>query len=91
MINDEVKFHCPRCGLLLIRVNDIVKNGQRIDCAYMCINQSCREKNMEFPIYYGYTQEDINNNISKKKQVSRHVGGEIQRGYLDQEGGEYYE
>lgn len=49
---------CPKCGSLLIRVNE-EKEGQRIDCKWMCINRTCRT-GLEFDTYYGYTQKDIN-------------------------------
>lgn len=60
--NEEIKLlNCPKCGSLLIRVNE-VKEGQQVDCKWMCINPTCR-KGMEFDTYYGYTQEDINNQV----------------------------
>jgi formylmethanofuran dehydrogenase subunit E len=59
MTEEIVKlFTCSKCGELLIRVNE-VKEGHRVDCKWMCINPVCR-KDMNFPVYYGYTQEDIN-------------------------------
>ena len=59
-MTEEINLlRCSKCGEFLIRVNE-VKEGQRVDCKWMCINPSCR-KDMEFPIYYGYTQEDIDN------------------------------
>jgi hypothetical protein len=51
---------CPKCHELLIRVNE-EKECQRVDCKWMCINRTCRV-GMEFPVYYGYTQKDINQN-----------------------------
>lgn len=61
-MSDEEKelLTCPKCGSLLIRMNE-EKEGHRVDCKWMCINQTCRV-GMEFPIYYGYTQKDINEN-----------------------------
>jgi hypothetical protein len=54
---------CPVCGFSLIHVNE-VKEGQMVDCKWMCITPSCRE-GLEFPTYYGYTQEDIDNQVKK--------------------------
>jgi len=55
------ELKCPVCGYLLIHENE-VKDNQLIDCKWICINQSCR-KSLEFRAYYGYTQEDINNQV----------------------------
>lgn len=49
---------CPKCGSLLIRVNE-EKEHQRVDCKWMCISPTCRT-GMAFDTYYGYTQKDIN-------------------------------
>lgn len=54
---------CPKCGGFLIRVNE-VKEGQIVDCKWSCINPSCR-KGLEFDTYYGYTQEDIDNQLDE--------------------------
>jgi hypothetical protein len=56
---------CPKCGSLLIRVNE-VKENHLVNCKWMCINPICR-KGLEFDTYYGYTQEDINNQAGKSK------------------------
>jgi hypothetical protein len=54
--------NCPKCGELLIRVNE-VKEGHHVDCKWLCINPVCR-KGLDFDaFYYGYTQEDINNQV----------------------------
>jgi hypothetical protein len=60
-MTEEVKqFNCPKCGELLIRVHE-EKEGYVVDCKWMCINPICR-KGLEFPIYYGYCQNDIDHN-----------------------------
>ena len=51
---------CPKCGCLLIRVNE-EKEGQRVDCEWMCISPTCR-KGLVFDTYYGYIQKDVNQN-----------------------------
>jgi hypothetical protein len=57
-MTEEVKqLNCPKCGELLIRVNEVKENHQ-VNCKWMCINPICR-KGLEFPVYYGYTQEDM--------------------------------
>jgi len=62
MTEEETKLlMCPKCGSLLIRVNE-EKEHQRVDCKWMCITQDCR-KGLEFPVYYGYTQKDIDNQV----------------------------
>jgi hypothetical protein len=64
MSEDEKKLlNCPKCGSLLIRVNEI-KDDKAVDCKWMCINPVCR-KGLYFDTYYGYTQEDINNQVRK--------------------------
>lgn len=62
-MNEQEKelLSCPKCHSLLIRVNE-EKEGQRVDCKWMCISPTCR-KGMEFDIYYGYTQKDLNNQV----------------------------
>jgi hypothetical protein len=59
---------CPKCHELLIRVNE-EKEGQRVDCKWMCINQTCR-KGMEFAVYYGYTQKDVDQNSALSDYLS---------------------
>jgi hypothetical protein len=61
MTEKEVKqLTCPKCGGLLIRVNE-EKEGHRVDCKWACINPAHR-KGLEFDaFYYGYTQKDIDN------------------------------
>lgn len=53
---------CPKCGMPLIQVNE-VKYKEVIDCAWICLNPDCRSMNSEYPILYGYTQDDINGNV----------------------------
>lgn len=61
-MTEEVKqLNCPKCGSLLIRVNE-EKERQWVDCKWMCINRDCR-KGLEFSVYYGYTQKDIDNQV----------------------------
>jgi hypothetical protein len=52
-------FKCPKCKCFL------VKEEGNCDCAYICINPECRGMSLEFPKYYGYTQEDIDSNIAR--------------------------
>lgn len=47
---------CPKCG------QHLIKSEGKCDCEYTCFNPDCRGSNMDFPIYYGYTQRDIDNN-----------------------------
>jgi len=64
---DEIELlKCPKCGGLLIRVNE-VKENQIVNCKWMCISPSCR-KGLYFDTYYGYTQEDIDNNLKDGKK-----------------------
>jgi hypothetical protein len=58
------ELKCPVCGNILIHEND-EKDGKLIDCKWRCIYPSCRGMELEFPVYYGYTQEDINNQERK--------------------------
>ena len=55
------ELKCPMCGNLLIHVND-EEDGKSIDCEWTCI--SCR-KGIRSPIFYGYTQSDIDNQTPK--------------------------
>jgi hypothetical protein len=48
----------------LIKIN-IFKDNKAVDCAWMCITIECREMKLDAPIFYGYTQEDINNNLKE--------------------------
>ena len=64
MIEEITLLKCPKCGELLIRINEI-KEGQKVDCKWMCINQACRGENLEFPTYYGYTQKDLDNQLDE--------------------------
>jgi hypothetical protein len=67
MIEEETEekelLKCPKCGSWLIRVSE-VKENHLVDCKWMCINPTCRKGN-EFDTYYGYTQEDIDNQVKK--------------------------
>lgn len=54
-------FTCPRCRCLLI------KTEGTCDYEYTCFNPECR-KGLEFPKYYGYTQEDIDKNTKIKER-----------------------
>lgn len=65
--DDDFKLlKCPKCGGLLIRVNE-VKENQIVTCKWMCISPSCR-KGLYFDTYYGNTQEGIDNNLKDEKK-----------------------
>ena len=61
-IGNIKNFTCPRCGLHL------VKTEGKCDCEYTCCNPACRGSEVKYPSFYGYTQEDINNNVQVKRQ-----------------------
>lgn len=56
------ELECPKCGRFLIKVEG------KCDCEYTCFNTECRGLALEYPTYYGHTQEDINNNVGKNKK-----------------------
>ena len=66
-LEDKIELlKCPKCGGLLIRVNE-VKENQIVNCKWMCISSSCR-KGLDFDTYYGCTQKDIDNNLKKEQK-----------------------
>ena len=60
-MNEPLK--CPLCGYLLVKIHD----KQDSDCAYECFTLECRGDRLEAPVFYGYTQKDIDNNIVEGK------------------------
>lgn len=62
---DVELLKCPRCREWLIRIRnekDMLAEGY----TWSCINWRCRGMNPEFPVFYGYTQKDIDENEAKK-------------------------
>jgi hypothetical protein len=60
----NVTLVCPTCHLPLIKLRTTIE-GVELDCAWTCLMLECRKDKLEAPVFYGYTQEDINNNLIK--------------------------
>ena len=60
---------CPRCGNVLIRVRD-ENDMETENYTWSCTNWRCRGWESEFPIFYGYTQADLDANEKIEKRPS---------------------
>ena len=69
-VNDVKLLSCPRCGNLLVRVrneNDVEATNYTWVCGYW----GCRGMEPEFPLFYGYTQKDVDENETKKIELTK--------------------
>lgn len=59
---DEPLLYCPRCSQTLTQLK-IIDKGVTLDFIWQCLNRNCKKKSKDDPFFYGYTQEDMSNNL----------------------------